>query len=141
VGVARRSTFGNNKTKERIMLNKFASLVLVIALVSTLGGSSAFANSPTKPDAKRNVADVPGETEISDKDKVQPNEKLKADMVKLVADAKAGKVAPAERPQIQPAKTNKLSKGTKIAIGVGIAIAVVVVIVIARKGPPLIRAF
>ena len=119
------------------MLTKFASLVLVIALVSTLGGSSAFANSPTKPDAKRNVADVPGETEISDKDKVQPNEKLKADMVKLVADAKAGKVAPAERPQIQPAKTNNLSKGTKIAIGVGIAIAVVVVIVIATadKGP------
>ena len=32
------------------MLNKFASLVLVIALVSTLGGSSAFANSPMKPD-------------------------------------------------------------------------------------------
>jgi capsular polysaccharide biosynthesis protein len=123
------------------MLNKFASLVLVIALVSTLGGSSAFANSPTKPDAKRNVAD--GETEISDKDKVQPNEKLKADMVKLITDAKAGKVAPAERPQIQPAKSNNLSKGTKIAIGVGIAIAVVVVIVIAKadKGPGQLGIF
>ncbi len=125
------------------MLNKFASLVLVIALVSTLGGSLAFANSPTKPDAKGNVADVPGGSEISDKNKVQPNEKLKADMVKLITDAKAGKVAPAERPQIQPAKTNNLSKGTKIAIGVGIAIAVVVVIVIATadKGPGQIGIF
>ncbi|MCA1602521.1 MAG: hypothetical protein LC776_13050 [Acidobacteria bacterium] len=129
------------------MLNKFASFVLVIALVSTLGGSSAFANSPTKPDAKRNVADVLGETElgeteISDKNKVQPNEKLKADMVKLVADAKAGKVAPAERPQIQPAKSNNLSKGAKIAIGVVIAIAVIAVIVVkADKGPGQISIF
>ena len=32
------------------MLNKFASFVLVIALVSTLGGSSALANPPTQPD-------------------------------------------------------------------------------------------
>ncbi len=64
-------------------------------------------------------------------------------MVKLVADAKAGKVVPTERPQIQPAKSNNLSKGTKIAIGVGIAIAVVVVIVIATadKGPGQIGIF
>ncbi len=57
--------------------------------------------------------------------------------------AKAGKVAPAERPQIQPAKSNNLSKGAKIAIGVGIAIAVVVVIVIATadKGPGQIGIF
>ena len=125
------------------MLTKFASLLLVIALVSTLGGNSTFANSPTKPDAKRNVADVPGESEISDKTKVQPNEKLKAEMVKLIADAKAGKVAPAERPQIQPAKSNNLSKGTKIAIGVGIVIAVIAVIVIvtADKGPGRLSPF
>ena len=115
------------------MTNKFASLVLVIALVSTLGSSSAFANSPTKPDAKRNVADVPGETKTSDNNKVQSNEKLKADMAKLVADAKAGKVAPTERPQIRPAKSNNLSKGAKIAIGVGIAVAVVAVVLIAKS--------
>ncbi|MBA3357499.1 MAG: hypothetical protein H0U18_16485 [Pyrinomonadaceae bacterium] len=119
------------------MLNKFASLVLVIALVSTLGGSLAFANSSTKPDAKRKVADVPGETEISDKNKVQPNEKLNAEMVKLVADAKAGKIVPAERPQIQPAKSNNLSKGKKIAIGVAIVIAVVAVtVIVAGKNTP-----
>ncbi len=125
------------------MLTKFASLLLVIALVSTLGGNSAFANSPTKPDDKRNVTDVPGETEISDKNNVQPNEKLKAEMVKLVADAKAGKVAPSERPQIQPAKSNNLSKGTKIAIGVGIAVAVIAVILIVKadKGPGQIGIF
>jgi hypothetical protein len=115
------------------MPNKLASLVLVIVLVTTLGGSSAFAKSLTKPDAKRSTADVPGETAISDKNKVQPNEKLKAHMVQLIADAKAGKVAPAERPQIQPAKSNNLSKGAKIAIGVGIAAAVVAIVLIARS--------
>ncbi len=125
------------------MLNKFASLVLVIALVSTLGGSSTFANSPTKPDVIGNVADVLKETEISDKNKVHPNEKLKSGMDKLIADSKAGKVALGERPQIQPAKSNNLSKGTKIAIGVGIAIAVIAVIVIATadRDPGSISVF
>ena len=140
MGVARRSTFGNIQLRRESVLNKFASLVLVIALV-TLGGSSAFANSPTKPDAKRNVADVPGETEISDKNKVQPHERLKADMFKLVANAKAGKVAPAERPQIQPAKSNNLSKGTKIAIGVGIAVAVIAIIVVVHTRNHLFDGF
>ena len=54
-------------------------------------------------------------------------------MVKLVADAKAGKVAPTERPQIQPAKSNNLSKRAKIAIGVGIAVTVVASVLIARS--------
>jgi hypothetical protein len=64
-------------------------------------------------------------------------------MDNLIAEAKAGKVAPAERPQIQPAKSNNLSKGTKIAIGVGIAIAVIAVIVIVKadKAPGPISVF
>lgn len=125
------------------MINKFASLALVIALVSTLGGSSVVANSPTKPGAIENVTVVLREIEISEKNRVHPNEKLKSDMVKLIADAKAGNVAPAERPQIQPAKSNSLSKGTKIAIGVGIAIAVIAVIVIVKadKAPGPISVF
>jgi len=57
-------------------------------------------------------------------------------MAKLVADAKAGKVMPAAQPQTQPAKSNNLSKGTKIAIGVGIAVAVIVVVVaVSNRGP------
>ena len=54
-------------------------------------------------------------------------------MLKLVADAKAGKMTRADRPQLQPAKSNNLSKRTKIAIGVGIAVAVVAVVLIARS--------
>jgi hypothetical protein len=125
------------------MINKFASLALVIALVSALGGSSVVANSPTNPGAIENVTVVLREIEISEKNRVHPNERLKSDMDNLIAEAKAGKVAPAERPQIQPAKSNNLSKGTKIAIGVGIAIAVIAVIVIVKadKAPGPISVF
>jgi hypothetical protein len=125
------------------MINKFASLALVIALVSALGGSSVVANSPTNPSAIENVTVVLREIEISEKNRVHPNERLKSDMDNLIAEAKAGKVAPAERPQIQPAKSNNLSKGTKIAIGVGIAIAVIAVIVIVKadKAPGPISVF
>jgi hypothetical protein len=115
------------------MLNKFASVVLITALVYTLGGSSAFASNPSQLDTKPAMAETRSESGAATKKETQPNEKLKADMVKLVADAKAGKVAPAERPQIQPAKSNNLSKGAKIAIGVGIAVAVVAVVLIARS--------
>ena len=115
------------------MLNKFASVVLITALVCTLGGSSAFASNPSQPDTKPVMTETRSESGAATKREAQPNEKLKADMVKLVTDAKAGKVAPAERPQIQPAKSNNLSKGAKIAIGVGIAVAVVAVVLIARS--------
>jgi len=115
------------------VLNKFASVVLITALIYTLGGSSAFASNPSQPDTKLAMAKTRSEFGAATKKEAQPNERLRADMVKLVADAKAGKVAPAERPQIQPAKSNNLSKGTKIAIGVGIAVAVVAVVLIARS--------
>ena len=114
------------------MLNKFASVVLITALVCTLGGSSAFASNPSQPETKPALAETRSESGATRKE-AQPNERLRADMVKLVTDAKAGKVAPSARPQIQPAKSNNLSKGTKIAIGVGIAVAVVAVVLIARS--------
>ncbi len=109
------------------MLNKFASIVLVAALVSTPAGTPAFADAPskrgekTRPDA------------VTEADKVA-NEKLRAEIFKLVADAKAGgKGVTLPRPQIQSPQKNNLSKGTKIAIGVGIAVAVVAVILVSKR--------
>ena len=115
------------------MINKFASVVLITALVCTLGESLSFASNPSQPDTEPAMAETRLESAAAAKKDAQPSEKLKADMVKLVADAKAGKVAPAERPQIQPAKSNNLSKRAKIAIGVGIAVAVVAVVLIAKS--------
>jgi hypothetical protein len=116
------------QSKEKSMLNRFASIALVVALIST----SAFANTPSDADAKSKSAAPPSEVGGTAKNEAKPNEKLRADMLKLVADAAAGKVKPAAKSQIQPAKGNNWSTGKKIAVGVGIAVAVVAVILIVR---------
>ena len=54
---------------------------------------------------------------------------LRSSVLRLVADTKAGKVMPAERPQIQPAKSNNLSTTLKVEIGVGVAVVVLALIV------------
>src|SRR6185436_4806608 len=113
------------------MLTRIASLILVVTLVTALCGTSALAKNTRNPDANTDAATGP--SDAPGKERGRPNEQLKNNMLKLVADAKAGKVAPAERPQIQPTKNNNLSKRTKIAIGVGIVIAVVAVILIAKS--------
>jgi hypothetical protein len=108
------------------MLKKLASVVIITALVFTLGGTAAFAYEPSNPDEPTDMATVPASPA---KEEVKPNEQLKTNMLKLVADAKAGKVAPASKSQAQP-PSNNWSKKTKIAVGVGIAVTVVVMILV-----------
>ncbi len=115
------------------MLKKSMSFALAIALACALGGTSALANTPSDPEPKTMGTETPSKSVPATKNEAKPNEKLRADMLKLVADAKAGKMTRADRPQMQPAKSNNLSKRTKIAIGVGIAVAVVAVVLIARS--------
>lgn len=110
------------------MFNKLASLTLVVAVVCTIGGTSAFANNLSNPDTKPDKASVP--SEAAAKNDLKANEHLKNSVRKLVADAKAGKGLPAPKSQIQPAHGNNWSTGTKIAVGVAIAAAVIAVIVI-----------
>ena len=125
------------------MSKKFASSVLVTVLILTLGGTSAFAGNRSDLDAviSASLAD-------SSQAKTQPEsgQKLRKAMDHLVAEARAGRLNRAERPQIQPAQSNSLSKKTKIAIGVGIAVAVIAIIVIHQRNHALdslggIRAF
>jgi hypothetical protein len=110
------------------VLIKFTSVTLVAALVVVLCGTSAFANNSSHPDEKTDTSNVPSRVPVTKE--VKTNEQLKNNMLKLVSDAKAGKVAMAPKSQIQPAKSNNWSKGTKIAVGVGIAAAVIAVILI-----------
>jgi len=114
------------------MFKKLAAVMLVIALVCTLGGASTFANTSPDPEVKLK-AEPPSTSTDASKKEAHPKAGLKTGMDKLLTDAKAGKVAPAARPQIQPAKSNGLSKGTKIAIGVGIAVLVIALIVKHQK--------
>ena len=113
------------------MLNKIASIVVVAALVTALCGTSALANTSSNSTPRTHLSGAnPGATNVATDGPA--NEKLRINMLTLVADAKAGKVTPAERPQIQPARSNNLSKKTKVAIGVGIAVVVVAVILVVK---------
>ena len=115
------------------MLNKLASLTLSATLLTALCGTSAFANSSSSINSNKDRPVARLRFVRIDTNESRSNERLRVNVLKLVADAKAGKVAPAARPQIQPAKSNNLSKRTKIAIGVGVAAAVVTVVLIIRK--------
>lgn len=109
------------------MLNKLTSVTLVAALTIVLSGTSAFASNSSNGDGRTDTPNVPAEAPAK---KEVNNEQLKSSIHKLVSDAKAGKVSMAPKSQIQPAKSNGWSKGTKIAIGVGIAAAVIAVILV-----------
>ncbi|HEV7744547.1 MAG TPA: hypothetical protein VGO56_06105 [Pyrinomonadaceae bacterium] len=109
------------------MFKKLASVILIAAIACTIGGTSAFAASTSDPSVKDDPANIPAE--VPEKKAPRANEQLKTNMLKLVADAKAGRVRLPAKSQIQPGTSNNLSKGKKIAIGVGIAVVVVAVIV------------
>ncbi len=110
------------------MLKKFASLMLVFALICTLVGPSALASTPSDPESKPRAVGTSTESSPVTRSAAKLNEKLRADVRKL-ADARAGQVAPAARSQIQPARSNNLSTKAKVAIGVGIAVIVLALVV------------
>ncbi len=95
-----------------------------IPFAGTLEVSCVLAGSPSNPEAESKTPAAQPESEALAKSKSKPKQNLRSTVLKLVADTKAGKVMPAERPQIQPAKSNNLSTKVKTAIGVGVAIVV-----------------
>jgi hypothetical protein len=112
------------------MLKNFASFVLIATLVCTLCGTPTFAQTSTPSDVSSNV--VNDSTDSAGKKAAQPRAGLKADIKKLVADAKAGKRLSIVDPQNLPRQSNSLSKGAKIGIIVGVA-AVVILVIVAVK--------
>lgn len=120
------------------MFKRMSALIIALVLSVPVGGTAAFAKavSGDEPKSAENTSTPNTTNELK-------NEKLRMAIDKLVSEAKAGKVAPEPRPQMQPKQSNNLSKGTKIAIGVGIAVAIVVIIVAAKsdKDPGPIGTF
>ena len=104
------------------MIKQFISFATVVALVCCFCGVSVYA-SGTDPR-------VPPVKTVTSAEKSQAQEKLKADMTKLVADAKAGKLKVPAQHFPQP-KRNNLSTGAKIGIiaGIGAAIFLIVMLV------------
>ena len=59
---------------------------------------------------------------------------LKADMLKLVAEARTSRAGQAPPPRRRPVQNHGFSTGQKVAIGVGAAAAVILVIILSRRG-------
>ena len=103
------------------MIKKFISFATVVALVCCFCGTSVYANG-TDPKVLTVKTATPAE-------KSQAQEKLKADMTKLVADAKAGKLKMPAQSFPQP-KRNNLSTGAKIGIIAAIAGTIVAIVIL-----------
>lgn len=101
---------------------------LAIAIISALMLSvvTPFASAQSAPDPidAAPQKETPVAQRVSER-----NEKVRADMARLVADAKAGKVTP-RTSQFPQRQGNSLSKGAKIAIVAGIAVVVLAIIVV-----------
>lgn len=110
---------------------KFLSLVIMMAMLSSVGGISVFARPATDP---KSVVEGPKASPNSippAKEQAPGAGKLKGDMLKLVGDAKAGKVAPRTQ-QFPNTKRNNLSTGAKIGIAAAIGGLIFALIVISK---------
>lgn len=107
------------------MLIKFMSLFMVLALMTTFCLRSTFAQS-TPPTTSELSPPVESTTPITTRNEGQSSERLKAGVATLLNEAKAGKIAPAAKSQIQPAKSNNLSKKKAVLIAVAVVAALVI---------------
>ena len=104
------------------MTRNLISAATVVALLCCLLGTSTYAGSSSDSNEPKVKSETPAE-------KTQAQEKLKADMTKLVADAKAGKLKMPAQQFPQPTRNN-LSTGAKIGIIAAIAGAIVLIAVL-----------
>lgn len=108
---------------------RLASLAVAVAMISSLGGASVFAHPASDPKTAAETR-TSSKSSASATNETKPDEKLRVDMLKLVADAKAGKVAPRSEPQFPRSQKNNLSTGAKIGIVAAIAGAIVLILVV-----------
>ena len=109
-------------------MKKLVSLTTVTALVCCLCATSIFGKtaSDTKEPLEKAAAPVATKTES------ERSEKLRADITRMVADAKAGKTKMPAQQFPQSTHRNNLSKGATIAIVAGIGAAIFLIIMFAK---------
>lgn len=93
------------------MTKKLLSASLALVLVLLASSVSVFAEGPKNSE----TANSPEASAASERATGKSDTKLKKGMERLLADAKAGKVAPRAQ-QFPPTSRNNLSKTAKIAI-------------------------
>ena len=106
------------------MTKRLISLATVVALVCCFCGTSAYARTGSDPKEPTVTPAPPAE-------KSQAQEKLKADVAKLVSDAKAGKLKVPAQHFPQPTRNN-LSTGAKIGIIAAIAGGIVLIVMLVK---------
>ena len=75
--------------------------------------------------------DVPA----AEKEGPQSGTDLKAEMLKLMNNARAGSISPSSPPrQQQPVKSNGFNKGQKVAVGVSAAAVVIILVIALSRG-------
>ena len=118
------------------MIRRLASFMLAASILCALGVTSASANTPTGAEVKpEGTSNQPAPRADGDRE-VKPGEKLRADVSKMVADARAGRSGTTmPRQQQPPQQSNNLSKGQKIAIAAVVvgALAIIYFSVFAGK--------
>jgi hypothetical protein len=122
--------YPSQTSQGEFMYKQIASLLLVAAIICTLGGSSGLAQTSSLPDTIQNKENSLPDSALAEKREAQQKSSLKAEVAKLVADAKAGKRLTVTNPQNQPAQSNSLSKGWKIGIVVIVALVIVTFVAI-----------
>ena len=94
------------------------------ALILSILSTTAFAQSPAT--AITGAYTIPAAPTIAD----TRADKVRADVSKMVATAKAGRVGPPRNAQISPPHSNSLSKTAKIAIVIGVVVVIVAIIAV-----------
>ena len=112
------------------MIRRLASFMLAALTLCAIGVTSASANTQTEAKVKSEVASTQPAPRADSGKEAKPGEKLKTDVSKLVADARAGRSGSTQPPRQQqpPTQGNNLSKGQKIAIGLAITVGVLAII-------------
>jgi len=112
------------------LTKRLASIVIAIGVLSCFFGVSAYARAAVDSNPSAKPADSSVKPDAAAGRDGKANEKVKADMLKLVAEAKAGKVRPAPASQFPATKRNNLSTTAKIVIIAGIVLVVLAIIVV-----------
>jgi hypothetical protein len=108
------------------MIGKRSPVIIVVgALILSLGARPIFAQQTAEQLSKRIRPQSDPAFLFLAKTSEKHDAKLKADMAKLVSDARAGKIVPRTESQLPSGQRQNLSKTAKIAIIAGVAVAVV----------------
>jgi len=111
------------------MIGRLASFMLASMILCAACIASASANTPSNAASKSDGATTQAAPRADEDKEVKRAEKLKADVSKMISDAREGRGRSTTPPRQQtPAQSNNLSKGQKVLIVTAITVGVLAII-------------